>query len=390
MVCFLGCFFDVMTNAATAPLITQAKGQFVEPSANGSIHIGFRESMYISCPGGQFTPPGLNPRGQFMNCMEGTTITIGASATLDFANFTCTDRARPYVEVTIDTEIQCENGTFGLRAGYTVSDLNGFVTVYTACFRLCDTPLYIKSKVNKWARSGQNYPEAPRYVFDFGIFCGNALERYDNYEARFEEMGLQDYINDVHYLTKGQLAPHDDFLYVLQRDATYSLVNVAPQWNTFDEGNWRSLENGILNLLQSQDIEGATILTGILKIATLTNSTGDEIELRIATTATVPRWFWKIIYFPELHFGAVFFGYNNPYVNKFLVDAEFLREICSTDIFGTLQSSWMLNDIDNTDPFLGYTYACPLNTVQIIDPLIGEIVTNFLGELNVTKSGIFP
>ncbi|XP_063913734.1 uncharacterized protein LOC135130298 [Zophobas morio] len=386
-----GCFFDVMSNAATAPLILQGSGSFDEPSANGSIAYGYRQGMSIACPGGQFNPPGLKVLDQNMICVEGTRIKISTSVYLDFANITCTDRARPYVEVIpVFTEIQCENGTTGFKAGYTISVSPTFVTVYTGCFRVFNTPFYVKHKLNKWARSGQNYPETSRYIFDFEMFTVDALADYDNYEARFEEMGLQDYVNDVHYLTKGQLAPPDDFLYVLQRDATYNLANVAPQWNTFDEGNWRSLENGIVNLLESQDIGGATILTGTLKSASLRNSSGEEIELRIAPLIVVPRWFWKIVYFPDLHFGAIFFGYNNPYVNKFLVDAEFLREICSTDVFGTLQSSWMLNDIDNTDPFLGYTYACPLNTVQIIDPLIGEIVTNFLAELNVTNSRIFP
>ncbi|XP_063913470.1 uncharacterized protein LOC135130083 isoform X2 [Zophobas morio] len=382
-----------MTNAGTAPLIIQGVREFTEPSANGSIHVGFREGMIVACPGGQFTPPGLYALGQSMICIEGTTIRIGTALTLDLANFICTDRARPYIEMK-HTDLYCENSTHPVKIGYSIAmyttDLQ-FFPVYSVCFRLLSgIPLYVKHKVNKWARSGQNYPKAPRYVFDFYLINSNADEEYDNYETRFKEMGLQEYINDQHYLTKGQLAPYDDFVYAVQRDATYNLVNVASQWNTFDEGNWRSLENGIINLLQSQDIEGATILTGTLKLATLTNSTGDEVELRIAVHIVVPRWFWKIVYFPELHFGAIFFGYNNPYVNKFLVDAEFLTEICSTDVFGTLQSSWMLNDIDNTDPFLGYTYACPLNTVQIIDPLIGEIVTNFLAELNVTSFGIFP
>ncbi|KAJ3656586.1 hypothetical protein Zmor_015655 [Zophobas morio] len=325
-----------------------------------------------------------------MICTSGTRIRIATTVNLDFANFTCTDRARPYAEVVPVYETKCENDVSAFKAGYTISALNEFIPVFTGCFWLYNTPLYVKHKVNKWARSGQNYPDAPRYVSDYELFDEDALDDYDNYEARFEEMGLQEYVNDQHYLTKGQLAPHDDFLYVLQRDATYNLANVAAQWNTFDEGNWRTLENAIINLLQSQDSEGASVVTGTLKTATLTNSTGDEIELRIARLITVPRWFWKIVYFPGVHFGAIFFGYNNPYVTKFAVDAEFLTEICTTNALGTLQDSWMLNDIDNTDPFMGYTYACELTKAQIIDPLIGEIVTNFLAELNVTGFGLLP
>ncbi len=47
------------------------------------------------------------------------------------------------------------------------------------------------------------------------------------------------------YLSRGHLAPDAGFIYDSFQDATYYFINVAPQFQSFNNGNWRMLEDKI-------------------------------------------------------------------------------------------------------------------------------------------------
>ena len=46
----------------------------------------------------------------------------------------------------------------------------------------------------------------------------------------------------TNFLARGHLAPSAAFIYKLERDATYYFINVAPQFQSFNSGNWMALE----------------------------------------------------------------------------------------------------------------------------------------------------
>ena len=41
---------------------------------------------------------------------------------------------------------------------------------------------------------------------------------------------------------QGHLSPDAGFIYNVEQDATYYFLNVAPQFQSFNNGNWKSLE----------------------------------------------------------------------------------------------------------------------------------------------------
>ena len=136
---------------------------------------------------------------------------------------------------------------------------------------------------------------------------------YNDINSNLDNLGLGNYVNDTFYLRKGSLASQWDFLYTYQRDATFDLTNVAPQWNSVGNGNWEAIISGVQKFLQNQGTgDEAKIISGTLKVATLTNSSGSNVELYLLNgQVPVPRWFWKLVYISELNVGAIFFVYNN-------------------------------------------------------------------------------
>ena len=48
----------------------------------------------------------------------------------------------------------------------------------------------------------------------------------------------------TNYLAKGHLSPDAAFIYQAEQYATYYFINVAPQFQSFNGGNYKQLERG--------------------------------------------------------------------------------------------------------------------------------------------------
>ena len=48
----------------------------------------------------------------------------------------------------------------------------------------------------------------------------------------------------TNYFAKGHLSPDAAFIYQAEQYATYYFINVAPQFQSFNAGNWKQLEWG--------------------------------------------------------------------------------------------------------------------------------------------------
>ncbi|XP_063907830.1 uncharacterized protein LOC135125973 [Zophobas morio] len=394
------CQLDLLVRPETIPLVIKINNNsyyYPVPTAYDDRLLDFlyEEDAIFVCPGGHFNQPGFNPDGQHGWCKGGGGFMCDWLLTFYHTmNCTMIDIMRPFLSESYDNSgTSCQNSDRNIQVGYQIDDV--LVPVYDICFNgetLMAT--YTRHVLTRFAPlASVMRPPPSHYFFLVSLYQTDVEAIYDNFVTYFSELGVQDYVNDTYFLTPGHLVPYEDFLSPFQKDAAYHFANVAPQWNTFDEGNWKVLETGILTFIaNSTTFEGvlivgdATVLTGTLKVATLAGSTGTTTELYLTQGRfPVPRWFWKIIYFAAVNTGVIFFGYNNPFATKGDVDAEFVAEVCSVDVFELVRDEWYLDDVDNGSPGLGLMYACRLHLDQILDPVVNGVVDNLLPE-GVTKA----
>lgn len=169
--------------------------------------------------------------------------------------------------------------------------------------------------------------------------------------------------NSNFYLSRGHLTANRDFVYDALQRSTFYFINAAPQWQCFNGGNWRNLEEDLRNFASRQKLD-LLVYTGTYGIATLPHAkSGKETELFLYVNdgtkgIPVPKFFWKFVYDPKSKKGIVFIGTNNPFKKE-------VEHICK-DVSDSIK--WLTWEKDNQT--LGYSYACDVtdfrNTVNYL------------------------
>ncbi|XP_026469685.1 uncharacterized protein LOC113373613 [Ctenocephalides felis] len=108
-----------------------------------------------------------------------------------------------------------------------------------------------------------------------------------------------------YFMARGHLAAKVDFIYGSQQRGTFYFLNVAPQWQTFNGGNWERVESSVRNFVSARGIE-VDLYTGTNGILTFPNE---------KPRLPVPKVYYRIIYEPKTKLGVVLIGVNNPYAS---------------------------------------------------------------------------
>ncbi|XP_030758924.1 uncharacterized protein LOC115884470 [Sitophilus oryzae] len=183
------------------------------------------------------------------------------------------------------------------------------------------------------------------------------------------------YINENSFLARGHLTPQADFLLASSQYSTYFYINVAPQWQTINNGNWKSVESVVRTL--SRTYGDLTVYTGTHDILTYENNHRIETRIYLALNEIlpVPKYFWKIAYDPKSRKGIAFVIKNDPFTE---ISNNFCTDICTTA--GYRNSAWKSRSG-------GYVWCCDVKefrNIVHIPPLIlsgNGILTNNLFKL---------
>ncbi|CAG9838660.1 unnamed protein product [Diabrotica balteata] len=184
------------------------------------------------------------------------------------------------------------------------------------------------------------------------------------------------YINNNAFITTQQLASENDFYSASFQLAVKNYANIAPQWNSINNGNW--LQESEIRMYASNKNVNLQIWSGTYGVTKLNNETTELIDLylfereirkQLVKAFPVPELYWKIVYNPLNTQGIVLIGHNNPYVGK--VSPE--EQICD-DISSKL--NWISWDKELYDK--GYFYACDYNDDKF------QSIVHFAPKLKIT------
>ncbi|ETN58076.1 deoxyribonuclease I [Anopheles darlingi] len=174
--------------------------------------------------------------------------------------------------------------------------------------------------------------------------------QYDRFEkALGSSAEASRYINSSSYLAKGHLTPDGDAIINNWAAATYFFINVAPQWQIINAGNWLRVENAVRKVAIRLN-DTVRIITGVHGILELPNTEGRQVAISLSENGLVeiPKWLWKVVIHEPSNSAVVFITLNNPFANA---SETLCKNICS--LHGWHQAEYL-------DYRKGFTYCCSL------------------------------
>lgn len=161
------------------------------------------------------------------------------------------------------------------------------------------------------------------------------------------------------YLARGHLAAKADYIFGSQQRGTFYFVNVAPQWQKFNAGNWESVENGVRTMVADRNLR-TEIYTGTWGVLRLADETGRQQPLFLDYDAQgrgvipVPALYYKVVIDVVSRQGLVLVGVNNPHATAAQLSGEY--RLC-VDVASRI--NWL--QWDRTNVQRGFSYACEVN-----------------------------
>ncbi|XP_053996289.1 uncharacterized protein LOC128885924 [Hylaeus anthracinus] len=355
-------------------ILTEDRGRFLYPEKNnGSVlEISSGKSIYLACPGDNNyikNMPGVKEAEA--TCISGKTFSVNMKIR-EFSSLTCLISSSATTKSMLTT---CLNKYSAMQIGFQLQ--HGFLQTIKLCH---DKDTYVThysmySLTRKHGNSQIGYPRPPKWR-DENYFSGLDIGRLYNWNVQINVIGkiLQSddiakaKINKDQFLSRGHLTAMSDFVYGSQKTATFSYLNVAPQWVSFNGGNWAILERGVQDFVRNRllDLE---VYTGVHGEMTMADKYGQQQKIHLGefntkTPLIVPKYFWKIIYDPQKKLGTAFVGLNDPFIS--LNDSTVY--LCKDRIESKINwLNWKPTDIKK-----GVSYACPVNSLRKQIPTIPQ------------------
>ena len=340
------------------------RGFYLPEDADGIVALATGQSMLLACPGNTngFKNTNFVNRTALATCDSGTTFFVN-SVSYNFSNFACKSYPSHTARYSNST---CYNGTKRhIEIGFEVEA--DFYKLIDVCFdNVLYTTLYVNATIVSGIAGYQSGFPRPSFIQD-SFFPGMSVDNlYTQNTQRQTISGLlgsallgDQYIaaTSDYYLARGHLSAKADYVYGSQQRATFHFVNVSPQWQTFNGGNWEALESSVRAFADKKKLD-LVVYTGTYGVATLRNVNGTETDLYLYVDSNnnkaipVPKFYWKAVYDPKSQAGVVFVGINNPYVSDPQGDYLICTDVCS-------KISWIQWDQKNIKR--GYSYCCEVD-----------------------------
>ena len=343
---------------------TDGNGFYLPEGADGVVTVAAGQTVLLACPGdtNTFNNTNIGSNTAIATCNSGTTFYVN-SVSYNFSNFAC--KSYPF-HVARDAGYTCYDGTKRhIEIGFEVE--SDFYKLIDVCFDdILYTTLYSKATIVSGIAGFQTGFPRPSFIQD-DFFPGMSVDTLYTRNTQRQTISTilgstllgDQYIDETsdYFMARGHYSAKADFVYGSQHRATFHYVNVSPQWQTFNGGNWETLESSVRTYADKKK-HNLYVYTGTYGVATLPNVKGNETELYLYvdrnnnTAIPVPKFYWKVVYDPKSQAGVAFVGINNPYVSDPRGDYIICNDVCS-------KLSWL--QWDQKDIKKGYSYCCEVN-----------------------------
>lgn len=332
------------------------------------------DSITATCPGNSLrSPPPPNSNSISYVCSSGDKFSLGDAVVSEadiLSKLACSKSIQETVQEVQDSNCGPTDGGGKLvEVGWPPdsSATSKLLTQYSVCHSKSKAHTYYSShELHGEALSSTNYDGSrPNFKEGRGFFsgasAGNAYSTKTQEETFKQLLGpaavQQFFSQQKFFLARGHLSPDADFVYKEWQDATYYFFNVAPQWQPFNNGNWKLVESRVREYAESNR-KLLNVFTGTYEQLTLPDANGNQVPISLTNKNNqipVPRLIWKILHDPVTKKNIVFFGVNNPHATvKEIVESGFV--LCPDDEDVCSNSNW--NFPKKKDYTKGYVYCC--------------------------------
>lgn len=334
---------------------------FVETTAGTSeIHLDSNEKIELFCSNG-FRPPYGN-ESLTATCIADNQFQIN-NKSAKLIDVVCNNYPHHTTRV---SERKCSVGNI-VEIGFQVKGT--WVSVLEICYdnqtgSTLWSHLQLKPNNNYHQRNVERIPFIQGNFYP-GINCNSLYSKFMQRKTIGHILGSDKLASDIIsntsdlYLARGHLTAKADYVFAALQLTTFYFINVAPQWQSFNNGNWLHVEIGIRKFIAKRNID-TEVYTGTHGICTLPDINNKTKPLFLALGAKphvnripVPRLYYKVIIAESIDAGIVLIGVNNPYVSINSIDEYILCPDISDKVN---YIGW-----DRKNITAGYSYACSVS-----------------------------
>lgn len=352
-------------------MLLNEKNVVYEPTyKNGTLLVTEKDQIFVKCLSEEIQINGKVTTMYSTNitCINGIKFKVeGYSGDVSFDNIQCTSFPRSRARYTGKNCLNNKNYK-EIEIGYDLG--KKFLRNNLICFDAVNqSTLYSSFNMSDKIKAAQI--NIPRPDFIEGSFYNIGNKNVNNLYVRGTQrktinqllgMTNNNYTiigkSNDYFLSRGHLTAKADFIYGYDQRSTFYYVNAAPQWQTFNEGNWNELEQSIRYFV-GNGVSNVTVYTGTYGITTLPHANnGRQTQLHLYVDngkrgIPVPEIYWKIIYNPVKQLGTAFVGVNDPYYGK---KHKKLCNDISSDI------PWLR--LDSMNVTAGISYTCTVDDLR--------------------------
>ena len=357
-------------------MILDSSYKIIYPDETGTLTFSAGQKFLLGCPGkgNALDISSKSEQTAEATCTEGKTFSVDGKK-YPFSSFTCKKISKSIVQ---------ENGTClnkyqKIEIGYDIP--KAFIPMIEICRDdTTDESFYAKSEMSKSVDGSQTNSPRPGWV-GYKLFQGHSISNF--YKKKNQVQVLATILNSKplaekylakNVLQRGHLSPKVDFVYGLEQNSTFTFANAAPQWTSFNTGNWKHIESAVRNFVIDNDLK-ATIYTGVSGQMTLkdVNDKDQPIFLDVDENKKgylkVPKFFWKIIYDASRRQAIVIVGVNDPFSEKITDDMFLCKDISDKSEAAWLTKSWK----DRKDIWSGLSYVCSYEDLKKAVPTVPDL-----------------